>query len=186
MLSGMYGAIVAKKLPPLQILRLRWDVEFLRLRVAVRQRRRRDEHELLQRLHAGEDLRAADQHPVVARTLRAQIDERWLYHCDPYAKPGYTVWLWAGLLVLGCMQSFSLLFLMPNRPITLFSQVGQSTLPVYLLHGILVKYADCRGWLQALPLPLLAAAMTLLLCSRPVARGFQMLQNLPSPSRKSK
>ena len=46
MLSGMYGAIVAKKLPPLQILRLRWDVEFLRLRVAVRQRRRRDKHDL--------------------------------------------------------------------------------------------------------------------------------------------
>lgn len=41
---------------------------------------------------------------------RAQIDERWLYHCDPYAQPGYTVWLRAGLLVLGCMQSFSLLF----------------------------------------------------------------------------
>lgn len=122
---------------------------------------------------------------------RAQIDERWLYHCDPYAQPGYTVWLRAGLLVLGCMQSFSLLFLMPNRPITLFSQMGQSTLPVYLLHGILVKYADCRGWLQALPLPLLtgpllAAAMALLLSSRPVARGFQMLQNLPPPSRKSK
>ena len=54
-----------------------------------------------------------------------------------------------------------------------------------------VKAGVIGALVVALPLPLLtgpllAAAMALLLSSRPVARGFQMLQNLPPPSRKSK
>ena len=75
MLSGIYGAIVAKKLPPLQVLRLRWNIEFLRLRVVVRQRRRRDEYNLLQGLDAREDLRVVNEYAVIACMFSAQIDK---------------------------------------------------------------------------------------------------------------
>ena len=56
-------------------MRLRWNIEFLRLRVVVRQRRRRDEYNLLQGLDAREDLRVVNEYAVIACMFSAQIDK---------------------------------------------------------------------------------------------------------------
>ena len=74
-----------------------------------------------------------------------------------------------------------LLLLSPRRRIPLWTQIGQGTLPVYLLHGFLqrltVKEQLFRGgeaWNSLLAFTL-TWAILLLLSSKPVCRLFRRL-----------
>jgi len=103
------------------------------------------------------------------------FDQRWLYGSYSYAALGFDQWYAAGFrlalmtIALGC--SFACLALVPKRE-TLFSQLGSRTMPIYLLHGLIVlaliragAYASFgMGWF-ALSFWLTASIVTVALLS---------------------
>ena len=104
-----------------------------------------------------------------------------LYGAASYEKTGGGPWLRLLFLTGAMFWMMLLLILSPRRRLPIWTQIGQSTLPVYLLHGFLqrvaVKEHLFRGG-EALNY-LLAFALTwvilLLLSSKPVCRLFRRL-----------
>lgn len=71
------------------------------------------------------------------------IMKKWLYQSYSYEKGGYDL----GIRLLCLCGAFILLMLLclviPNRKIKFFTCLGQNTMPIFLLHGFLIK------WLQS-------------------------------------
>jgi fucose 4-O-acetylase-like acetyltransferase len=116
---------------------------------------------------------------------REDTIKNFFFANEAYQRFGYTEW-WAGLVRLGiialsALLCLAVLALVPRRT-TWFTQLGTATLYVYLLHtfllyplrqsGVLADNSTLAGLLLAL---VLAAAITLLLSSRPIRRVFRPL-----------
>ena len=56
-------------------------------------------------------------------------------------KASYTFLIKLFLMLIGFVWISFLLFIVPNKKVPLLSALGQHTLPVFLLHGFLVKLA---------------------------------------------
>ena len=104
-----------------------------------------------------------------------------LYGAASYEKTGGGPWLRLLFLTGSMLWMLLLLRLSPGRRIPLWTQIGQGTLPVYLLHGFLqrltVKEQLFRGgeaWNYLLAFAL-TWAIVLLLSSKPVCRLFRRL-----------
>ena len=67
------------------------------------------------------------------------VQSRWFYHSYSYALGGYTVWIRGLILLTGAAWVVWLLRWMPERRLPLLSRLGANTLPVFLLHGFVVK-----------------------------------------------
>lgn len=112
--------------------------------------------------------------------LRHSLPFNWFYHAMAYNEDGYTVAVRAGILGMAAVFTLLLLILIPKRQIPLVTRIGKHTLPILVLHGILVRYLAHIGCLQvpssyALPFVLLlTAAMVLVLSSAPVVWLFRL------------
>lgn len=104
-----------------------------------------------------------------------------LYGAASYEKAGGGPWLRLQFLTGSMLWMLLLLLLSPGRRIPLWTQIGQGTLPVYLLHGFvqrfLIKEQMFRGsqagnflWAFAL-----TWVIVVLLSSKPVCRLFRSL-----------
>ncbi len=69
------------------------------------------------------------------------ITKNVLYGSYSYEKANYNAYIKLFLLLLGFAWIAFLLILIPSRKIPLLSVLGQHTLPVFLLHGFLVRLA---------------------------------------------
>ncbi len=109
---------------------------------------------------------------------RADIPREFFYYKYPYGKKGGTVFLRGALLLGSLVWLGFFLSVMPGRAVPLLTRVGRNTLPVYLLHGLVVKQLEYMGvyervgrpWLLTL---VLWAGMLLLFSSPPVERLFR-------------
>ena len=71
--------------------------------------------------------------------MRGWLQGGWFYQSMSYNAGGYSVWIRTGQLLVACMWIVALQWLIPSRKIRLISSLGQYTLPVYLVHGFLVR-----------------------------------------------
>ncbi len=69
------------------------------------------------------------------------ITKNVLYGSYSYEKAEYTPMLKGFLLITGFLWTGFLLLIVPNKKLPLLSTLGQHTLPVFLLHGFLVRLA---------------------------------------------
>lgn len=108
---------------------------------------------------------------------QGEIASRWLYHSFSYAQGGYGPLVRGAVLLAGAAWTVFLLALLPERKLPLLSALGARTMPVFLLHGFLVRGIERLGWFSSggdmmiLWAALLAAALCLLLGSRAVTRA---------------
>lgn len=68
-----------------------------------------------------------------------KMKSSWLYYAAPYGKGGGTVWMRAATLFMAYVWINLLLMVVPDRKMKLISTLGQHTLPVFLIHGFIVK-----------------------------------------------
>lgn len=69
------------------------------------------------------------------------ITRKVLYGSYSYEKANYTFLIKLFLMLVASAWIVFLLFIVPNKRIPLLSALGQHTLPIFLLHGFLVKLA---------------------------------------------
>jgi fucose 4-O-acetylase-like acetyltransferase len=111
-----------------------------------------------------------------------RMNSGWLYHRNSAQELGVPWWVGPvmQLALFGCSLLLTACFLswVPGRTMW-FTALGAGTLYGYLVHGLLLKTADYRGWFDhpALHRPLgeiavtaLVAVIVTLLCTRPVRR----------------
>lgn len=112
---------------------------------------------------------------VLICTNRERLVREWFYFKYPYGDEGGSVLMRAGLTLYTLVWLGFFLSVMPSRRLPLLTAMGRSTLPVYLLHGLVVKSLEWHGvyarvgqpWLLTLGL---WAAMLLVFASPPVGR----------------
>ena len=116
--------------------------------------------------------------------LGDRLDARWMYHSFPYFDLNYGPFIRLGLLALAAVLLPCLLALVPGRRMEVMTYLGQNTMPVFLLHGFVVRGF---GWLGAFRgavwpwflLPVLATCLALLLASPPVVKVMKPLMRWP-------
>ena len=110
--------------------------------------------------------------------FREGLPVEWMYYKYPYGEIGGNVLL-RGALLLGALVWLGFfLSVMPGQPLPLLTRVGRNTLPVYLLHGLVIKWLEHREIYAQMAQPwLLTAAlwagMLLLFSSPPVGWLFR-------------
>ncbi|MCD7946963.1 MAG: acyltransferase family protein [Oscillospiraceae bacterium] len=113
----------------------------------------------------------------------------WFYGSISYGTQGYT-WDFRLLTqVVACVWIAFLLFILPNRNIPVISYIGAHTMPVYLLHGFLIKLLGKLGMFDVLRWKLLwavliAAGLLLALSAKPVCRLLRPLLRWPLTGRR--
>ncbi len=92
-----------------------------------------------------------------------------------------TLWVRLMVFVTAVAAIIALCLAIPKKELPLLSRIGRNTLPVYLLHGVLLRIITHLGWLKKLPFSkpmnafLLTAIFVLLLASAPVTAVFDWL-----------
>lgn len=82
---------------------------------------------------------------------RETLQPAWLFHRGSYTADAYTPLIRLGLLLLAAVLLASLLILIPNRRFEPISWLGQNTMPVFLIHGFLMRWISARGLFQSVP-----------------------------------
>ena len=115
---------------------------------------------------------------VLLYLFREEISHQWLYWKYPYGKKGGSVLCRGALTLFAVICLGTVLPLIPNRVLPLITRMGRNTLPVYLLHGFVIKTLEFYGVMERVKLPglltaVLLAGMLLVFSSPPVGRLFQ-------------
>lgn len=71
---------------------------------------------------------------------RDTVRSGWFYHSMSYEAEQFSAWIRFLILSVACIWILFLSIIMPKRKIKIVSNVGQYTLPVFLLHGFLVRW----------------------------------------------
>jgi len=88
-----------------------------------------------------------------------QIQSRWFYHSFPYAAGEYSVWIRLGILMLACIWIALLTVLVPNKKIKVISAWGKRTMPIFLMHGFIVRWIAYKQWFKGTEIQNLALAV---------------------------
>ncbi len=108
----------------------------------------------------------------------AHINRKWLYDSFPYAEMDYNAVIRLMFFIVAAAFIFFFMAYAYNKKIPIFTAIGRNSLPVFLLHGFIVKYLNHIKWSRQLVHPLaacilLAAILALLLSSKPIALVFK-------------
>ena len=106
---------------------------------------------------------------------RERLVREWFYFKYPYGDEGGSALMRAGLTLYALVWLGFFLSVMPNRSVPLLTAMGRNTLPVYLLHGFVVKSLEYHGVYERVGQPWLLtlglwAIMMLAFASPPVGR----------------
>ncbi len=118
-----------------------------------------------------------------------QMEPRWFYHSYPY-DDNYSLWIRAVILSGGVIWISALHIFITEKPIWLISTLGKYTLPVFLLHGFLIKWMEYHPQILALQrrhfitAAFLAGGICLLLGNRIVYRMVNVTLSIPFCCRK--
>lgn len=102
------------------------------------------------------------------------INAQWLFGSESFHALGAGEWgglFRAGLYIVSSLMVFSVLLLVPRKHYS-FTHLGQNTLYVYLLHGIIIQYGrqanllDVGHYLDTIGLAIIAAAIVWFLASK--------------------
>lgn len=118
-----------------------------------------------------------------------KIQNIWLYHSFSYQTAEYTMGVRGGILILAVVILVSLLVLIPNVRVRWMSYLGQNTMPIFLLHGFIVRWMGLYRSLWNRPhyklviLLMIVILMLLILSSRFVVALMKPLMSWPLKQR---
>lgn len=122
---------------------------------------------------------------VLLYLARHDLRASWLYGSYPYEKLHYGVAVRGLSMVIAFIFIFLFLAVFPNRPLPLITRIGQHTMPIYLVHGFVLRLVQdgefaLKSWVDSrAEVLLLTAAMVLILSSAPVRRLLTPLMRYP-------
>ncbi len=110
---------------------------------------------------------------------RSETVVTWLYWEYPYGYDGGTVLVRLWLIVFAVVCLAAALTLVPGRKVPFLTWLGQSTLSVYLLHGLVIKALEHWNFIGSVQHPTLWTAvlwigMLLIFASPPVVKLFRI------------
>ncbi len=114
-----------------------------------------------------------------------EIDRNWLYEAVSYQDGTYRMEFRVLHLGMAFIWLASLLLIIPNRYIPLLTNTGINTMPIFLMHGFLIKmigkYKIINQWkeLEYIMLFSLLSCIVVLLSSRPFCIIFENLIRIP-------
>lgn len=68
------------------------------------------------------------------------ISKKMLYGSYSYEKAEYTIFIRLLIMLIAAGFIFMFLLIIPNKKVLFLSNIGSNTMPVFLLHGFVVKY----------------------------------------------
>lgn len=94
------------------------------------------------------------------------LNSIWFYHSFSYKAGEYSIWIRMILIFLAVSWCTFLFAVIPNKNVPYITVIGQHTLPVFLLHGFVVKWLNHINLLRfAEPVNLLLALiLTTVIC----------------------
>ena len=103
--------------------------------------------------------------------FREENSHKWLYWKYPYGKKGGGILNRASLLAFAVICLCVFIIWIPDRKLPLLTRIGQNTLPVYLLHGFIIKTMEYYGVMERTVTPGLLTVLLLVIivfaCSSP-------------------
>lgn len=63
----------------------------------------------------------------------------WLYEATPYSVSRYHAGIRLFHMITGLFSVFAAMFCLPEKPVKGLSELGKRTMPIYLLHGFIIK-----------------------------------------------
>lgn len=119
-----------------------------------------------------------------------EIDRNWLYEAVSYRDGAYTMGFRILHLSIAAIWLALLLLVMPNKNIPILTNIGINTMPIFLMHGFIIKmigkyklviqYRD----FEYMVLLLLLGGIVLLLSSKPICKLFLYSLSIPDNIRK--
>lgn len=94
--------------------------------------------------------------------FRWDLKNRWFYQSTPYKQP-YEVFIRAAILVCAVSFIIFLLVFIPKKKVPFLSYIGQNTMPIFLMHGFVVRFLLHRDYLINIPLPIVTIPILSLL-----------------------
>lgn len=115
---------------------------------------------------------------------RDLINKNWLYESYSYADKSYSLWIRAIFIGIAFLFILFLLNITPNKKLPLLTSAGQNTLPIFLLHGFLMKLMEYFKLFQyvqnkALLVFALSCCLVLIFSSKPIQIMFKPLMKWP-------
>ena len=83
----------------------------------------------------------------------------WFYEAVEYQESGSTIWFRLLHIVIAACFIIFLLYCIPNKKICILTNVGKSTLTIFLLHGFVVKLLGKSGILKNIQHPFVAISL---------------------------
>lgn len=78
--------------------------------------------------------------------FRFEISSSWLYHSLDYIRSDSNIVYRSIILLTATVIILSLFCIAPERNLGFLTRLGQNTMPVFLLHGFVVKVMDLINW----------------------------------------
>ena len=83
---------------------------------------------------------------VLIFVLRFDISSSWLYHSYDYIRSGSNVWYRSSILLVAAVIILSLFCIVPDKNYGFLTRLGQNTMPIFLLHGFVIKILGLIDW----------------------------------------
>lgn len=77
---------------------------------------------------------------AVVMMHRSAINAKWFYGAYPYEKLHYHAGIRGGQLVAAAVIIVVVLMFLPEKKIPVLGTIGQRTMPIFLLHGFVIRY----------------------------------------------
>ncbi len=113
------------------------------------------------------------------------IDRNWLYEAVSYQDGAYTIKFRILHLSVGVVWLLFLLVIIPNKNIPILTHIGINTMPIFLMHGFIIKmigkYKILNQWkgFEYIGLFFLLSTTVLLLSSKTACKIFKNLITIP-------
>ena len=125
---------------------------------------------------------------LIMYILRDDIIQEWLFAASSYAKDEYNALIRLAFMSTAAIFTILLVLMSPNKKIPIISKVGSNTLPIYLLHGLAVRFLLTNDFIKKLMstrihiwviILFLAVAMVLIFSAKPVRYLVSPLMSFP-------
>ena len=83
---------------------------------------------------------------VLIFVLRFDISSSWLYHSYDYIRSGSNIWHRSAILLVASVIILSLFCIVPDKNYGFLTRLGQNTMPIFLLHGFVIKILGLIDW----------------------------------------
>lgn len=113
-----------------------------------------------------------------------RIRSVWLYHSYSYEIGAYSLPIRFGILLFGTMILSGIFILIPNHKLKGLGYIGRNTMPIYLLHGFVVRWIDHCKIVYFLKIDvglsiIFALILVIILSSAPVLNIMNKISRIP-------